>query len=123
MRLSTLLLPITALAPLVSSQAAGGGGVAAAPTIVATQDATVKTMPSIFTVNGVTSVTYKPFTQTFAATALGSWDFDATPRSGVIGLGDIQGEVGKVRKQGEKKKKRSFGVVERVLQTRWAWRD
>ena len=122
MRLTTLLTPLALLTPLVSSQVAGGGGAAAAPTIVATQDATVKTMPSIFTVNGVTSVVYKPFTQTFATTALGSWDFDATPRSGAIGLGNIQGTVGKVKTK-EGTRKRSLGVVERIFDTRWVWRD
>lgn len=36
-------------------------------------------------------------TQKFATTALGSWDLGPTPGVGAIGLGSIQGTVGKVK--------------------------
>lgn len=116
MRPSTFLLPLISLIPTVYSQAAAGGG-APVVSLVASQDATVRTMPSIYTVNGVTSVTYAAFTQTFAATALGSWELGPTPRPGVIGLGDIQGEIGKPKKDGKKKR----GLFERAVPTNWGW--
>jgi hypothetical protein len=45
----------------------------------------------------VTSASFGAFTQTFAATALGSWDLGPTPGVGSIGLGAIQGTVGVIK--------------------------
>jgi hypothetical protein len=98
MRLTTTLLPL--LLTLVSAapepQLAQGGGLAAT-TIAATQMATTTVAGSLFTINGVTSATWILFTQTFASTALGSWDLGPTPAAGSIGLGAIQGTVGGVK--------------------------
>ncbi|KAL2071130.1 hypothetical protein VTL71DRAFT_12365 [Oculimacula yallundae] len=82
--------------PLEDRQVAAGGGLAAT-TLAPSQYPVSTTAGSLFTVNGVTSATYKLFVQTFATTALGGWELGPTPRPGVIGLGDIKGEVGKVR--------------------------
>ncbi|KAK2625877.1 hypothetical protein QTJ16_005189 [Diplocarpon rosae] len=76
--------------------AAGGGIVAATP--VASQYPISTTAGSLFTVNGVTSATWKLFVQTFATTALDTvWELGATPAPGIIGLGNIAGTVGAVR--------------------------
>ena len=95
--LNSLITPLLFLASLTAAapepQLAQGGGIAPV-TIAAVQYPTVTTAASLFTINGVTSSTYVVFTQTFASTALGSWDLGATPLSGVIGLGSIQGTVG-----------------------------
>jgi len=40
-------------------------------------------------------VNFVPFTQTFAKTALGTWDLGPTPLVGSIGLGNIAGSVGR----------------------------
>lgn len=77
-------------------QIAAGGGVAAT-TLAASQYPSTSIAGSLFTVGGTTSATWKLFTQTFAATALGSWDLGATPAAGSIGLGSIQGTVGNVK--------------------------
>ncbi|KAL5321487.1 hypothetical protein ACEPPN_009446 [Leptodophora sp. 'Broadleaf-Isolate-01'] len=87
-----------ALSPeLKDRQVAAGGGIA--PTTLAPSQYPVSTTAgSLFTVNGVTSATWKLFVQTFATTALGTWELGPTPGVGSIGLGDIQGTVGGVRK-------------------------
>jgi hypothetical protein len=67
---------------------------------------------SVYTVNGQTSVTQIQWTQTFAKTPLGTWAVGPTPRVGTVGLGDIQGEVGKlkgVEKKGSKVKRGIWG--------------
>jgi len=99
------LISLTTAAP--EPQLAQGGGVAAT-TIAATPMATVTTAGSLFTLNGVTSATWVAFTQTFASTALGTWDIGATPLSGSIGLGTIQGTVGVINT----KTKRGLEAVE-----------
>ncbi|KAF8848495.1 hypothetical protein BDZ45DRAFT_732902 [Acephala macrosclerotiorum] len=81
---------------LEDRQVAAGGGVAAT-TLAASQYPTTSTAGSLFTSDGTTSATWKLFTQTFATTALGSWDLGPTPGVGTIGLGTIQGTVGKVK--------------------------
>ena len=70
--------------------------------------AVVTTAGSLFTLNGVTSATWVAFTQTFASTALGTWDIGATPLSGAIGLGSIQGTVGVINT----KTKRGLEAIE-----------
>ena len=57
----------------------------------------VTNAPSLFTLNGVTSANQMVFTQTFASTALGTWDLGPTPGVGSIGLGSIAGTVGRVK--------------------------
>jgi len=65
--------------------AAGGGGPVAAP--VATQYPIVSSDAwELVIVGGKTSAVQKPFTQTFATTALGSWALGPTPAVGKIGL-------------------------------------
>jgi hypothetical protein len=95
--LSSLITPLLFLVSLTTAapepQLAQGGGLAAT-TIAASQYPTVTTAGSLFTLNGVTSATWGIFTQTFASTALGTWDIGATPLSGAIGLGTIQGTIG-----------------------------
>ncbi|KAG4428084.1 hypothetical protein IFR05_016433 [Cadophora sp. M221] len=82
---------------LKDRQVAAGGGIA--PTTLAPSQYPVSTTAgSLFTVNGVTSATWKLFVQTFATTALGTWELGPTPGVGSIGLGDIQGTVGGVKK-------------------------
>ncbi|PVH89148.1 hypothetical protein DL98DRAFT_96903 [Cadophora sp. DSE1049] len=83
---------------LEDRQVAAGGGIAAT-TLAPSQYPISTTAGSLFTVNGVTSATWKLFVQTFATTALGTWDLGPTPGVGSIGLGDIQGTVGSVRKE------------------------
>ncbi|KAH7399838.1 hypothetical protein BKA64DRAFT_466304 [Cadophora sp. MPI-SDFR-AT-0126] len=91
---------------LEDRQLAAGGGVA--PTTLAPSQYPISTTAgSLFTVNGVTSATWKLFVQTFATTALGTWELGPTPAVGSIGLGDIQGTVGGVRKEG-----RDLGAME-----------
>ena len=109
--LSALITPLLLLPSLANAapepQLAQGGGVAAT-TIAASQYPVVTTANSLFTVNGVTSASYLVFTQTFASTALGTWDIGATPLSGAIGLGTIQGTYGVV----STKAKRGMDAVE-----------
>ena len=109
--LPSLIAPLLFLASLTIAapepQLAQGGGLAAA-TIAASQYPTVTTAGSLFTLNGVTSATWVPYTQTFASTALGTWDIGATPLSGSIGLGSIQGTVGVLNT----KSKRGLEAVE-----------
>ena len=90
----SILLPLLALLTrtLASPEALGEQG--AVTTQAATQMATTTTAGSLFTSDGTTSVTWVLFTQTFATTALGTWDLGATPGSGAIGLGTIAGTVG-----------------------------
>jgi hypothetical protein len=83
-------LSLFALAQLTSAQEDQG----AATTIAATQQATITTANSLFTLDGTTSASFLPFTQTFAKTALGTWDLGPTPLVGSIGLGTIQGSYG-----------------------------
>ncbi|TVY65663.1 hypothetical protein LSUE1_G007170 [Lachnellula suecica] len=93
-----LLFTLAAVAladPNPQAVAAGGGGVAT--TLAASQVPVSTTAGSLFTVNGVTSATWKLYVQTFATTALGSWDLGPTPGVGSIGLGSIQGTVGVVK--------------------------
>merc|ERR1711977_36634 len=78
---------------LEDRQVAAGGGIAAT-TLAPSQYPISTTAGSLFTVNGVTSATWKLFVQTFATTALGP-----TPAVGSIGLGDIQGTVGVVKNE------------------------
>jgi len=69
--------------------AAGGGGPVAAA--AATQYPTVSADAwELVIAGGVTKAVQKPFTQTFATTALGSWDLGPTPAVGTIGLGNIK---------------------------------
>ncbi|CAL3968538.1 unnamed protein product [Diplocarpon coronariae] len=83
---------------LEERQAVAAGGGVAAPTVVASQYPISTTAGSLFTVNGVTSATWKLFVQTFATTALDTvWELGATPAPGVIGLGSIAGTVGAVK--------------------------
>ena len=105
MHLPTTLLTLLFAVPLISALtpqnekrevAAGGGGPVAAP--VATQFPTTSLAMELVVVGGKTVETQRLFTQTFAATALGTWALGPTPAVGVIGLGDIKGEVGKVGK-------------------------
>lgn len=117
MRIFLHLLVIVASLPRAISQAAAGGG--APPAVIqATQDSTIREAPSIFTVNGVTDVTRIMYTQTFAATALGSWELGPTPKAGTIGLGDIQGSVGQVKGESSTKQKRELWEA---MPTRWGW--
>lgn len=93
MYIPTILLALS-LPSLIAAQAALGGGNAG--TSAATQMAT--TTPdaqSLVTVDGTTTVVVMAYTQTFASTALGTWALGATPLVGSIGLGTIQGTVGK----------------------------
>lgn len=81
-------------------QLAAGGGVA--PTTLAPSQYPISTTAgSLFTVNGVTSATWGLFVQTFATTALGTWELGPTPGVGTIGLGDVLGSVGSMRKREE----------------------
>lgn len=57
---------------------------------------TVSNVDVLITIGGKVTAGKTMFTQNFAATALGTWPLGATPVPGVIGLGDIKGEVGKV---------------------------
>ncbi|KAI0994073.1 hypothetical protein K3495_g14110 [Podosphaera aphanis] len=75
--------------------AAGGGG--DVHTLPPTQYPTVTVAGSLFTVGTSTSATWKEFTQTFAATALGTWALGPTPRVGTIGLGTLQGSIGDIK--------------------------
>lgn len=76
MRPSSLLPALLSLLNLSSAspepQLAQGGGLAAT-TLAATQYPIVTTVASLLTVGGTTSTTYIVYTQTFAATALGSY--------------------------------------------------
>ncbi|PQE21031.1 hypothetical protein CJF32_00005487 [Rutstroemia sp. NJR-2017a WRK4] len=93
MYIPTLLLSL-ALPSLIAAQAALGGGNAG--TSAATQMAvTTPDAQSLVTVDGTTTVVVMAYTQTFASTALGTWALGATPLVGSIGLGTIQGTVGK----------------------------
>lgn len=83
-------------AELEERQVAAGGGVAAT-TLAASQYPTTSVAGSLFTVDGTTSATWVLMTQTFAATALGTWALGPTPGVGTIGLGTIQGTIGKVK--------------------------
>lgn len=109
--LSALITPLLLLTSLANAapepQLAQGGGLAAA-TLAAVQYPVVTMANSLFTINGVTSASKLAFTQTFASTALGTWDIGATPLSGAIGLGSIQGTVGIV----STKAKRGLEAVE-----------
>ncbi|KAG0652595.1 hypothetical protein D0Z07_0142 [Hyphodiscus hymeniophilus] len=103
---SLLLLPSLANAAPEPQIAQGGG--AAATTLAATQQAVTTSVNSLYTLNGVTTASYYLYTQTFASTALGTWDIGATPLSGSIGLGTIQGTIGVVPTN----KKRGLDAVE-----------
>jgi len=84
----------TATSPLNHKRevAAGGGGPVAAP--VATQFPTVSADAwELVVAGGVTKAVQRPFTQTFAATALGSWALGPTPAVGTVGLGNIKRDV------------------------------
>ncbi|EKD20216.1 uncharacterized protein L3040_000547 [Drepanopeziza brunnea f. sp. 'multigermtubi'] len=83
-------------AKLEERQLAAGGGVAAT-TLAASQYPIASTAGSLFTINGVTSATWTLFVQTFATTALGTWELGPTPGVGTIGLGSIPGTVGGVK--------------------------
>ncbi|TVY54768.1 hypothetical protein LCER1_G002780 [Lachnellula cervina] len=85
-----------AAAPVAAGVAAGGG---VAATSAATQYPTATTAAKLISSNGETSTTYVLFIQTFATTALGSWDLGPSPSPGSIGLGSISGEVGAVKTQ------------------------
>ncbi|POS86699.1 hypothetical protein EPUL_005127, partial [Erysiphe pulchra] len=82
--------------PFLKRQVAAGGGIAAT-TLPPTQYPTVTYAASLYTLGTYTSATWKDFTQTFAATPLGTWALGPTPRIGTIGLGTIQGTVGAVK--------------------------
>jgi len=92
------LLSLSLSPRLIHAQAAAGGGVVA--TTAATQSPTVVTGPSLQTVGGSTiAVQGVVFTQTFAATALGTWALGTVVSSGSVGLGTIQGTVGGTAKK------------------------
>jgi hypothetical protein len=81
---------------LEERQVAAGGGIAAT-TLAASQYPTTSVAGSLFTIDGTTSAKWVLITQTFAATALGTWALGPTPGVGTIGLGTIEGTVGKVK--------------------------
>ena len=98
MHLPTTLLALLFTVPLTSALtpqnerrevAAGGGlpGAAAAETQfpIVSADAW-----ELVVAGGKTVAAQKPFTQTFATTALGGWPLGPTPAVGTIGLGNIQ---------------------------------
>lgn len=87
--------PSTIFIPLLLGLAAAQ---APAATLVATQSPTVTEVTSLQTAAGG-SVVGVPvvFTQTFAATALGSWPLGTAVQKGTVGLGDIAGSVGGVK--------------------------
>lgn len=87
--LFSILLPPTP----VASQAAVVGGPAPA---VPTQYPVVQTVPKLQVVAGVTQIVQVPFTQTFVQGALETWAWGAV-KQGSVGMGSIQGEVGKVK--------------------------
>lgn len=91
------LSPLALADPNPDPQAVAAGGGLAATTLAATQQAVVTTAGSLITQGGTTTATWIAFTQTFASTALGTWDLGATPLVGSIGLGTIQGTVGNVK--------------------------
>jgi hypothetical protein len=94
--LPTVLIAISSFSPLAQAQVAAGGG--ALPATQAETQFPISTTAAFWsTAGGTTTVVYQLFVQTFATTALGSWDLGPTPAVGTIGLGDIQGEVGKVK--------------------------
>ncbi|KAH8808085.1 hypothetical protein F5884DRAFT_791002 [Xylogone sp. PMI_703] len=72
--------------PIIHAQAALGGG-APPPSPAPTQYPTTSIAPSLTTQpNGVVTTIWITFTQTFASTALGSWELGPTPLAGKIGL-------------------------------------
>lgn len=81
---------------LEGRQIAAGGG-AGPPIANPLQYPVANTAGSLFVQGGTTTATYKLYIQTFATTALGTWELGPTPKPGTIGLGDIQGEVGKTK--------------------------
>jgi len=92
----TILLGISSFSPLAQAQVAAGGGALPATQAV-TQYPISTTAPYWSTIGGTTTIVYQLFVQTFASTALGSWDLGPTPAAGAIGLGDIQGQVGVIK--------------------------
>jgi len=82
---------------LVKRQGVAAGGGIVASSLAATQYPTTSVAGSLFTSDGTTSATWVLVTQTFATTALGTWALGPTPLVGSIGLGSIQGAVGKVK--------------------------
>jgi len=98
------LLSLSLAPALTHAQAVAGGGAAAGGGVVATTAATqsppVITGPSLQTVGGTTiAVQGVVFTQTFAATALGTWPLGTVVSAGSVGLGTIQGIVGGTAKK------------------------
>lgn len=89
---SNIFIPL--LPPLLLGLAAAQ---APAATLVATQSPTVTEVTSLQTVAGSVVGVPVVFTQTFAATALGSWPLGTAVRKGTVGLGDISGSVGGVK--------------------------
>ncbi|OBU00660.1 hypothetical protein VE01_01282 [Pseudogymnoascus verrucosus] len=87
--LFSILLPPT---PVASQAAVVGGPAPAAPT----QYPVVQTVPKLQVVAGVTQIVQVPFTQTFVQGALETWAWGAV-KKGAVGMGSIQGEVGKVK--------------------------
>lgn len=97
MQAQFLLLPLLTFLALAVEASPGPDpleGQAEATIQAATQMATTTIAGSLFTVDGTTSATWVLFTQTFAATALGTWDLGTTPKVGTIGFGSIAGTVG-----------------------------
>lgn len=93
-----VLAVLSLLSCVLAQNAALGGG--AGGQLALTQYPTVFTGPSISTnAAGTGVVVTVAFTQTFK-TPLGTWAY-ATPSAGTIGLGDIQGTVGAVKKHGK----------------------
>ncbi|KAK0102301.1 hypothetical protein ONS95_005924 [Cadophora gregata] len=102
---------------LLNRQLAAGGGLAAT-TLAPSQYPISTTAGSLFTINGVTSATWKLYVQTFATTALGTWELGPTPGVGSIGLGDIEGTVGGLRDGGTKgKRDERLGEGIRAIET------
>ncbi|ELR06452.1 hypothetical protein VC83_08748 [Pseudogymnoascus destructans] len=87
--LFSILLPPT---PVSSQAVAAGGPVPPAPT----QYPVVLTVPKLQVAAGVTQIVQVPFTQTFAQGALETWAWGAV-KKGTVGMGSIEGEVGKVK--------------------------
>lgn len=84
--LFSIILPPT---PGHAKEPAAGGPAQAAPT----QYPVVLTVPKLQVLaGGVTTTVQVAFTQTFAAGALETWGW--TKKEGVVGLGDIKGELG-----------------------------
>lgn len=97
--LSTLLL--LALSSLTAAEPQLGGGAEVTTTAI-TQYPTTGYWPSLSTINSDSTTTvYILYTQTFAATALGTWPLGTVVSVGSVGLGSISGTVGGVERRAQ----------------------